>query len=64
MGNYRDNEPIFEVVALLKEYVDLFSQNLTYMKGIKRALGEMWIEVKLNAQPIRKWPPYTETNNK
>jgi len=41
-------------VALLKEYVDLFPQNFTEIKGIKGELGEMRIELKPDAKPIKR----------
>jgi len=39
---------------LLKEYVDLFPQNFTEIKGIKGELGEMRIELKPDAKPIKR----------
>jgi len=54
--DYWDDETVSEVAALLKEYAyaDLFPQNLTEMKG--GGLGEIRIELKPDAKPIRKRP--------
>lgn len=46
IGDYWDKEIISEVVALLKEYTDLFPQCFTEMKGIKGERGDIIIELK------------------
>jgi hypothetical protein len=54
IGDYWDDVIVFEVVALFKEYANMFPQSFTKIKGIEGELSEMRIELKPKAKPIKK----------
>jgi hypothetical protein len=56
IGDYWDTSTIDKITELLYEYQDLFSTNLTDMKGIKGPMGEMKIPLKPDAKPIKQRP--------
>jgi len=56
IGDYWDQETITQVVYLLKEYEDMFPRSFQDMNGIAGSLGEMKIELKEGAKPVRKRP--------
>jgi hypothetical protein len=41
---------------VLREYEDLFPKTFLELKGIKGAMGEMKIELKLGSNPVRHRP--------
>jgi len=43
-----------KVVELLREYQDLFPNNISYLKGIVGDLGVMKITLKPNVKPIKE----------
>ena len=56
IGDYWDEETISQVVDLLKEYQDIFPTSFSKMKGIAWELGEMHIQLKPDAKPVKKRP--------
>ena len=52
MGDYWDDQTMPNIVSLLKEYKDLFSQRFTNLKGIQGDLGGMNITLKHVVKPI------------
>lgn len=54
IGNYWDEEMATQVVDLLKEYQDIFPHNVSEIKGIIATLGEIRIQLKPDAKPIKK----------
>lgn len=64
IGDYWDEHTVAEVVALLKDYEDLFSKSLTNMKGVVRELGKTKIELKLGTKQIKKRPYRMNPHNK
>lgn len=51
--DYRDDYTLIDIKTLLKEYEDLFPQSSIAFKGIKGDLGEMNIQLKLDAKIIK-----------
>ena len=45
-----------EIIDLLKEYQDVFARDYKYLKGLVEELGEMNIDLLLEATPIKKRP--------
>jgi len=56
IGDYWEPAQQAEIVALLKEYQDVFAKDFWDMKGIVEELGVMRIPLKPEAQPIKKRP--------
>lgn len=56
IGDYWDGETINQVVDLLKEYQDIFTTSFSKMKGIVDELGEMRIQLKPDAKPVKRRP--------
>jgi hypothetical protein len=52
VGDYWDEKTGQEIHILLREYEDLFPKTFSKLKGIKRVMGEISIELKLGATPI------------
>jgi hypothetical protein len=44
----------YDIVDLLKEYQDVFSQDYKYLKGLVAEMGEMKIELIPGEKPIKK----------
>ena len=53
VGDYQDKKTRQVIHSLLQEYEDLFPKTFSNLKGIKGAMGEMNIELKLGSKPIR-----------
>jgi hypothetical protein len=53
IGDYWDEKTMTEIQALLQEYEDLFPKSFLELKGIKGELGEMRIELKPDAKPVK-----------
>ena len=49
-------EQMFEIVNLLKEFQDVFASDYKDLKGIVHEMGEMKIDINLDARPIKKRP--------
>ena len=64
VGYYWDEKTSQEMHILLWEYEDLFSKTFSYLKGIKGAMGEMKIELKLGSNPVRHRPHCLNPNVK
>jgi hypothetical protein len=56
IGDYWDEQTMTEIQALLREYEDLFPKIFSELKGIKGDLGEMKIELKPDAKPVKHRP--------
>jgi hypothetical protein len=56
IGDYWDKQAIDEVHNLLWEYEDMFPKTFSEIKGIKGAMGEMKIELKLVSRPVKHIP--------
>jgi hypothetical protein len=56
IGDYWDEQTMTEIQALLWEYEDLFPKIFSEIKGIKGDLGEMKIELKHDAKPVKHRP--------
>jgi hypothetical protein len=53
VGDYWDEKTSQEIHNMLREYEDLFPKTFSELKGIKGAMGEMKIELKLGSKPVR-----------
>lgn len=56
VGDYWDKEKVSQVVDLLMEYKYIFPSTFSKIKGILGDLGEMKIQLKLSATPLKKIP--------
>ena len=54
--NYWSEEQTTEIVNLLKEFQDVFARGYKYLKGIVHEMGEMNIDIKPDARPVKKRP--------
>ena len=45
-----------EIINLLKEFEDVFARDYKDLKGLVKEMGEMNIDIKLEARPIKKRP--------
>jgi len=53
VGDYWDEKTMTKIQARLWEYEDLFPNDFSELKGINIDLGEMRIELKLDANPVK-----------
>jgi hypothetical protein len=56
IGDYWDEQTMIEIQDLLWKYENMFSTNLSKLKGIKRDLGEMRIELKPKSRLVKHRP--------
>ena len=56
VGEYWDEQTSQEIHSLLREYEDLFPKTFSKLKGIKGAMGEIKIELKIGSKPVRHRP--------
>ena len=56
IGDYWSEEQTIEIVDLLREFQDVFAQDYKDLKGLVAEMGEMKIDIKPDAQPIKKKP--------
>ena len=56
IGDYWNEETMAKIIYLSHEFQDLFPTKLSKMKGILGDLGEMKIQLKPYAKPVRKRP--------
>ena len=56
IGNYWNEEETTEIVNLLKEFQDVFVKDYKDLKGLVHEMGEMKIDIKPDAQPVKKRP--------
>ena len=56
IGDYWDEEIVAKIRDLLYEYQDMFPANFSKMKGIFGDLGEMKIQLKPDAKPVKHRP--------
>ena len=56
IGDYWNEEQTTEIVNLLKEFQDVFTRDYKDLKGLVQEMGEMEINIKPNARPIKKQP--------
>ena len=56
IGDYWSEEKTTEIVDFLKEFQDFFSQDYKDLKGLVNEMGEMKIEIKPEARPIKNRP--------
>jgi len=56
IGDYWDKKTMTEIQALLREYEDFFPKSFSDLKGIKGYLGEVKIELKHDAKPVKHKP--------
>ena len=52
VGDYWDDQTIFEIVSLLKEYKDLFLQSFNDLKWFPNDLGGMGTTLKPNSNQV------------
>ena len=52
IGDCWSKEKTTEIVNLLKEYQDVFARYYKDLKGLVQEMGEMKIEILLDAKPI------------
>ena len=55
-GDYWSEEQTTEIVDLLKEFQDVFVQDYKDLKGLVAEMGEMKIDIKPDARPVKKIP--------
>ena len=56
IGDYWSEEKTIEIVNLLKNFQDVFSQDYIDIKGLVHEMGEMKIDTKPNVRPVKKRP--------
>ena len=56
IGSYWDDEQTTEIVNLLKEFQDVFARDYIDLKGLVQEMGDMKINIKTDAIPIKKRP--------
>ena len=56
IGDYWSEEQTNEIVNLLKEFQYVFARDYKYLKGLVHEMGEMKIDIKTNARPVKKRP--------
>ena len=56
IGDYWSEEQTTEIVNLLKEFQDVFAQDYKDLKGLVVEMGEMNMDIKPDAQPVKKRP--------
>ena len=56
IGDYWSEEQTTEIVYLLKEFQDVFTWDYKDLKGLVAEMGEMKIDTKLDAWPVKKRP--------
>ena len=56
IGDYWSEEKTTEIVNLLMEFKYVFAWDYKYLKGLVAEMGEMKIDIKPDAQPIKKIP--------
>ena len=52
--DYRSKEQTIEIVSLLKEFQDVFARDYKDLKGLVHEMGEIKIDIKTDARPIKK----------
>lgn len=56
IGDYWTKEQTVEIVNLLKEYQDVFARDYKDFKGLVQEMGEMKIELLVDAKHVEKRP--------
>ena len=56
IGDYWSEEQTTEIIDLLKELQYVFSRDYKDLKGLVSEMGEMNIDIKPDARPIKKRP--------
>ena len=56
IGDYWLEQQTTKIVDLLKEYQDVFARDYKDLKGLVEEMGEIKIDLLLNATPIKKRP--------
>ena len=56
IGDYWSEEQTTDIVDLLKEFQDVFSQEYKDLKWLVKEMGEMKIDIKTESKPIKKIP--------
>ena len=56
IGDYQNEEQTTKIVKLLQEFQDVFSRDYKDLKGLVQEMGEMKIDIKLEAKPVKKIP--------
>ena len=56
IGDYWSEEQTTEIIKLVKEFQDVFAQDYKDLKGLVKEMGEMMIDIKPEARPIKKRP--------
>ena len=56
IGDYWSEQQTIDIVNLLKEYQDVFSIYYKDLKGLIEEMGEMKINLILEAKPVKKRP--------
>ena len=54
VGDYWDEETMAKITYLLHEFQDLFPTKFSEMKGILGDLGEIKIQLNLDAKPVKQ----------
>ena len=53
IGDYWSEEQTTKMVDLLKEFQDVFARDYKDLKGLVKEMGEMKIDIKLEARPYK-----------
>ena len=56
IGDYWSEQRTTKIVDLLKEYQDVFARDYKYLKGLVEEMGEMKIDLLLEAILVKKRP--------
>ena len=56
IGDYWSEQQTIEIVVLLKDYQDFFARDYKDLKGLVEEMGEIKIDLLLEATPIKKKP--------
>ena len=56
IGDYWSEEQTTEIIDLLKEFKNLFAWDYKDLKGLVVEMGEMKIDIKPDARPVKKIP--------
>ena len=56
IGDYWREEKTTEIIDLLKEFQDVFARDYKDLKWLVAEMGEMKIDIKPDARPVKKRP--------
>ena len=56
IGDYWSEEQTTKIVNLLKQFQDVFARDYKDLKGLVQEMGEMKIDIKPDARPVKRIP--------